>query len=117
MPPNRLPGMTQFAFLLIALYLACPTIQAEDATNMFIVVQTPESDQTKATSAKTKADSPKKAKQKSLFNGKDLTGWHVDVPRRDKNPDITPTFIVRQGKLVSLGNPQGHRITDSKYNH
>jgi hypothetical protein len=52
---------------------------------------------------------------KSLFNGKDLTGWHVDVPQADNNPDAKPTFIVRAGKLVSLGEPQGHLITDATY--
>jgi lysophospholipase L1-like esterase len=51
----------------------------------------------------------------SLFNGKDLTGWHVDVPHLDENPDAKPTFIVRDGKLVSLGRPNGHLITDAKY--
>ncbi len=51
----------------------------------------------------------------SLFNGKDLTGWHVDVPHRDNHPDAKPTFIVRDGMLVSLGNPQGHLITDKEY--
>jgi hypothetical protein len=51
----------------------------------------------------------------SLFNGKDLTGWHVDVPHRDKHPDAKPTFIVRDGKLVSLGRPNGHLITDAKH--
>jgi hypothetical protein len=59
--------------------------------------------------------SPEEAKSINLFNGKDLTGWHVDVPERDKNPDADPTFIVRDGKLVSLGQPQGHLITDAKY--
>lgn len=51
----------------------------------------------------------------SLFNGKDLTGWHVDVPQRDKNPDAKATFVVRDGMLVSLGQPAGHLITDAKY--
>ncbi len=51
----------------------------------------------------------------SLFNGKDLTGWHVDVPHLDKNPDAKTTFIVRDGKLVSLGQPQGHLITDAQH--
>ena len=51
----------------------------------------------------------------TLFNGKDLAGWHVDVPHLDKNPNAKPTFIVRDGKLVSLGNPQGHLITDRQY--
>ncbi len=51
----------------------------------------------------------------SLFNGKDLSGWHVDVPHRDKHPDAKPTFVVRKGMLVSLGNPQGHLITDREF--
>jgi len=55
------------------------------------------------------------SKTTSLFNGEDLSGWHVDVPHLDKNPDAAPTFIVRDGKLVSLGQPNGHLITDAKY--
>ena len=55
------------------------------------------------------------AKTKSLFNGKDLQGWHVDVPRLDKNPDAKSPFIVRDGMLVSLGNPNGHLITDAEF--
>ncbi len=51
----------------------------------------------------------------SLFNGKDLTGWHVDVPSADNKPDIQETFIIRDGKLVSLGQPNGHLITDAKH--
>jgi len=51
----------------------------------------------------------------ALFNGKDLTGWHVDVPAADDNPDLEPSFIVRDGKLVSLGKPLGHLITDKIY--
>jgi len=51
----------------------------------------------------------------SLFNGKDLTGWHEDVPKHDKHPNAKPVFIVRDGKLVSLGKPGGHLITDKEY--
>lgn len=51
----------------------------------------------------------------SLFNGKDLTGWHADVPGKDKNPDTSASFIVREGKLVSMGDPRGHLITDASY--
>ena len=51
----------------------------------------------------------------NLFNGKDLTGWHVDVPSLDEHPDLQATFIVRDGKLVSLGHPRGHLITDAQY--
>lgn len=55
------------------------------------------------------------AEPKSLFNGKDLTGWHVDVPEADKNPNVRPSFITRDGKLVSMGKPGGHLITDAEY--
>lgn len=55
------------------------------------------------------------SKAKSLFNSKDLTGWHSDVPKRDKNPKIKDSFIVRDGNLVSLGTPNGHLITDAKH--
>ncbi len=50
-----------------------------------------------------------------LFNGTDLTGWHVDVPAMDNDPDAINPFIVRDGMLVSLGTPQGHLITDSVF--
>ena len=53
--------------------------------------------------------------QKSLFNGKDLKGWHVDVPAMDKKPDTINPFIIRNGLLVSLGTPGGHLITDKIY--
>ena len=53
--------------------------------------------------------------QKSLFNGKNLNGWHVDVPAMDKKPDTINPFIVRNGMLVSLGTPGGHLITDKIY--
>ena len=51
----------------------------------------------------------------SLFNGKDFDGWHVDVPHLDDHPDAEPTFVVRGGKLVSLGEPRGHLITDASW--
>lgn len=49
----------------------------------------------------------------SLFNGHDLSGWHVDVPEMDTNAAAKNPFIIRKGMLVSLGTPQGHLITDS----
>jgi len=49
----------------------------------------------------------------SLFNGKDLSGWHVDVPKMDDDPNVKSPFIVRDGKLVSLGTPNGHLISDT----
>ena len=54
-------------------------------------------------------------KSKSLFNGKDLTGWHVDIPKMDEDPNLKSAFIVRDGLLVSLGTPRGHLITDEVY--
>lgn len=52
---------------------------------------------------------------KDLFNGKDLSGWHVDVPDMDKDPSARNPFIVRNGLLVSLGTPGGHLISDAAY--
>jgi hypothetical protein len=51
----------------------------------------------------------------SLFNGKDHTGWHIDVPALDKNPNGKNPFIIRDGMMVSLADPQGHIITDKVY--
>jgi hypothetical protein len=51
----------------------------------------------------------------SLFNGVDLTGWHVDVPAMDDNPDEINPFLVRDGILVTLGRPLGHLITDDVF--
>jgi len=56
------------------------------------------------------------ARGKSLFNGKNLAGWHADVPAMDKqDPAVKTPFIVRNGLLVSLGRPGGHLITDARY--
>jgi hypothetical protein len=52
---------------------------------------------------------------KSLFNGEDLTGWHIDVPEMDTIPDAKNPFVVRDGMLVSLGTPKGHLITNKVY--
>ncbi len=58
---------------------------------------------------------PKSTEKQSLLNGRDLSGWHVDVPAMDENPDTLNPFIIRDGMLVSLGDPRGHLITDSVY--
>lgn len=55
------------------------------------------------------------SKVKKLFNGKDLTGWHADVPEMEKDSLVRIPFIVRDSMLVSLGTPPGHLITDSVY--
>ena len=57
------------------------------------------------------------SRSQSLFDGKDLTGWHVDVPAADTNPQLPKAFVVRNGLLVSMGEPRGHLITDSSYSN
>lgn len=51
----------------------------------------------------------------SLFNGKDLSGWHIDCPELDNDANGPKPFVVRDGKLVSLSRPGGHLITDASY--
>jgi hypothetical protein len=53
----------------------------------------------------------------ALFNGKDLTGWHLDVPDMDIDPNRHTPFVVRNGNLISLGEPGGHLITDQSYSN
>ena len=50
-----------------------------------------------------------------LFNGKDLLGWTADVPARDTDAAAPASFIVRDGRLVSLGEPRGHLLTDASF--
>jgi Domain of Unknown Function (DUF1080) len=50
-----------------------------------------------------------------IFNGKDLSGWEADVPEKDTNKDAPPSFIVKDGMLVSRGKPEGHLITTTVY--
>jgi hypothetical protein len=50
-----------------------------------------------------------------LFDGVSLAGWHTDIPAADTGGEIAPSFVVRDGLLVSMGNPQGHLITDAAY--
>lgn len=55
------------------------------------------------------------AQSRSLFNGKDLSGWHADVPQMDKDSTVRSPFLVRNGLLVSMGKPGGHLITDESF--
>jgi hypothetical protein len=50
-----------------------------------------------------------------LFNGRDLSGWTADVPARDADPMVPPSFMVRNRLLVSLGTPPGHLLSDASY--
>lgn len=51
----------------------------------------------------------------ALFNGKNLEGWVADIPAADKKDDLPPSFLVRDGKLVSMGVPRGHLLTEQSY--
>lgn len=50
-----------------------------------------------------------------LWNGQDLTGWHVDVPAADNGAQVAPSFEVKDGLLISNGTPEGHLISDASY--
>ena len=50
-----------------------------------------------------------------LVNGKNLDGWHMDVPALDSNPNGAKPFVIRNGILVSLGTPGGHLITNDSF--
>ena len=52
---------------------------------------------------------------RSLWNGQDLAGWHVDVPAADGGASLPPSFAVRDKMLVSEGSPPGHLITDESF--
>jgi hypothetical protein len=51
----------------------------------------------------------------ALWNGKDLSNWEADVPKRDADPSLPDSFIVRGGLLVSMGKPEGHLVTRQAY--
>lgn len=76
----------------------------------------------------------------ALFNGKDLSGWTLDTPDRDsmtaenevemKDGIMTidtrkfawwkanpPSFMVRDGYLVSMGRPLGHLVTEEEFSN
>jgi len=51
----------------------------------------------------------------ALFDGTSLRGWHADVPAADGDPGLAPSFVARDGLLVSQGSPVGHLITDASF--
>ena len=53
---------------------------------------------------------------RALFNGRDLSGWHADVPAADAGANVPPSFVVRSnGLLTSMGSPEGHLISDESF--
>ncbi len=53
----------------------------------------------------------------TLIDGKTLEGWQLDVPKMDSIPDAPKPFVVRDGMLVSLGEPRGHLVTQKEYSN
>lgn len=51
----------------------------------------------------------------ALWNGRDLSGWHADVPAADGGTKVGPSFVAKDGLLISNGTPEGHLITDASY--
>ena len=57
------------------------------------------------------------ASHRATVNGKDLTGWHTDIPKAAEQPDLPASFVAQRGLLISRGRPQGHLITDRSYHN
>jgi hypothetical protein len=51
----------------------------------------------------------------ALWNGQDLSNWVADVPKKDASASVPDAFVVRDGMLVSLGEPRGHLITKQAF--
>jgi 3-keto-disaccharide hydrolase len=60
------------------------------------------------------ASTPEEPQSISLI-GQDLEGWHTDIPATDGRGDLPPSFVARDGKIISMGEPQGHLISDESY--
>lgn len=56
-----------------------------------------------------------KKQEQALFNGKNLNGWMADVPEADTVQGLPPSFVVRDGLLISMGEPRGHLVTDQSF--
>jgi hypothetical protein len=61
------------------------------------------------------ASAPSRPAALALWNGRDLSGWHTDVPAADGGAAVEPSFVARDGMLVSRGNPPGHLLTDAVF--
>src|SRR5262249_49400055 len=50
---------------------------------------------------------------KTLFNGKDFTGFKFELAGKDADP--AKTFMVKEGVIVVTGKPNGYFYTDKSY--
>ena len=56
-----------------------------------------------------------KQKSISLYNGVDLSGWHVDIPAMDTSDVAKNPFTANGSSIMTAGVPGGHLITDGTY--
>ncbi len=102
-PTTARSPLTRSLSQILALFVAGPMVLiscGDDAPTGDPAVETP--GDPAATAPKTQA----------LFDGETLKGWHEDIPAADGGVSVPASFAVRDGLLVSLGEPQGHLITD-----
>jgi hypothetical protein len=50
-----------------------------------------------------------------LFNGKDLSGWHVFLDPDVKDADPAKVWTVRDGEMRCLGKPFGYVLTEKEF--
>ena len=62
---------------------------------------------------KAKKETLKKAEYISLFNGKDLEGWHIYL--KDENADPKEVWKVKDGAIWCKGDPFGFIRTTKKF--
>ena len=53
------------------------------------------------------------SQQKSLFNGRDFTGWKLFIP--DENVDVTTVWSIRNDVIRCEGKPFGYMRTIEDY--
>lgn len=54
-------------------------------------------------------------KTRSLFNGKDFSGWYSFIKNRGKNNDSAGVFSVKDGLLHITGQEFGYLVTEKKF--
>jgi hypothetical protein len=115
-----LKGLQEMIAVLCDVGVCCTTMRTAFGPALLMVTvsicPSPVSSAAAATAnANAKAEARAPRKTMPLFNGKDLSGWKSDVPAKDSDAKAPDSFVVRDGNLVSLGNPKGHLITEAAF--
>ncbi len=63
------------------------------------------------------AECPAPVTARSLFNGKDLTGWHTFLRGRGKNVDPKGVFSVTNGVIRITGEEWGGLVSDEEFSN